>query len=1076
MVHNILRLGGLVRLRWPGGAPPPLWSVVGAVCLAAIFGTGSAAAQGAGLFVDAEPESAHPRVNAPDAPTAVGVAAQRQRAVRVDATRLAAARAAVERDGASRLTLNLFDDILLVAVIDQIAATSAGYSLSGRIDGEESSSMVLVVNGDVIAGEVSTLTGTYTLRTARDGTRVIRQLDPSTFPPEAPERQPPPSSARDRPGAGPILSADHARAAPGLVSAPLAVDASSAGPEDGSVIDILVAYTQAARTAEGGRDQIGALIDLMIAQTNLAFRYSGVITQLNLVHTAEVDYSVAEHPDVSLIYALEDPSDGHLDELHTMRDRHAADLVALIVTHPYPYGGEANAWWWHPHLEDTDPSRIAFSVTRSDVGPAFIHEIGHNLGVHHDRYAEIHACCTARDGGTRWNRPHPWSYGYVNQRAFEPGAPTSSRWGTIMSFGTQLQDAGFRHHHLSRFSNPDLSYRGDPMGDPGTAPSSDPIGPADARRTINETRVTVANFRIAPCPGGGQDGAVCDRKALEALYDATGGWNWTNTANWRTDAPLGRWHGVRTDSSGRVTRLDLAANGLIGRVPLDITNLSRLTHFDISGTAACIPTEVAFRTWRRNVSTVRGSTCIDPLTADRGALEALFDSTGGVDWTDRTNWKTDAPLDQWYGVETHGLRVSGLGLGGYDETARRHVGNGLAGSLPAELGALTDLRWLGIVGNPSLTGPLPAELGNLTNLTYLNIEVNSLTGTIPVELANLKSLNRLNLLANRLTGGIPAELGTLTDLVDLWLGHNELTGPVPAALGGLVNLRTLNLSSNQFTGPIPAVLGNLASLQRLDLGGNRLTGPIPRSLTRLSMLEFLDISNTRVCVPDDAAVQAWLATIADFRTSGLACGPRNRPPEAVGTLAPLTIGIDEAAVTVEVSGVFRDPDGDRLTFGASSSAPSVVTVGVSGSQVTLRPLAEGTALVTVTAADTDGSNTMASQSFAVTVYRAFTDHPIVPGVTPVRAVHFRELRARIDGVRMMRGLAGFAWTDPVLTAGVTPVRLVHLGELRSALAESYEAAGRPTPDWTDSATAVEAIPIRAAHLMELRAAVLALEE
>ena len=242
------------------------------------------------------------------------------------------------------------------------------------------------------------------------------------------------------------------------------------------------------------------------------------------------------------------------------------------------------------------------------------------------------------------------------------------------------------------------------------------------------------------------------------------------------------------------------------------------------------------------------------------------------------------------------------------------------------------------------------------------------------------------------------------------------------------------------------------------------------------MLEFLDISNTRMCVPDDAGVQAWLATIAEFRSSGLACGPRNRPPEAVGTLAPLTMGVDEAAVTVEVSGAFRDPDGDHLTFEANSSAPSVVRVGASGSRVTVRPVAEGTALVTVTAVDTDGSNTTASQSFAVTVYRPFTDHPIVPGVTPVRAVHFAELRSRIDGVRTTTGPGRFAWTDPVLRAGVTPVRLVHLEELRSALAEAYAAAGWPAPNWTDSATATEAVPIRAAHLMELRAAVLALEE
>ena len=121
--------------------------------------------------------------------------------------------------------------------------------------------------------------------------------------------------------------------------------------------------------------------------------------------------------------------------------------------------------------------------------------------------------------------------------------------------------------------------------------------------------------------------------------------------------------------------------------------------------------------------------------------------------------------------------------------------------------------------------------------------------------------------------------------------------------------------------------------------------------------------------------------------------------------------------------------------------------------MTVTPVSEGTALVTVTATDTGGSNTAATQAFTVTVPRSFTDHPIVPGVTPVRAVHFTELRTRIDGVRAAGGLGRYPWTDPVLSAGVTRVRLLHLLELRLALGAAYRAAGRPAPFWTDAAPA-----------------------
>ena len=74
----------------------------------------------------------------------------------------------------------------------------------------------------------------------------------------------------------------------------------------------------------------------------------------------------------------------------------------------------------------------------------------------------------------------------------------------------------------------------------------------------------------------------------------------------------------------------------------------------------------------------------------------------------------------------------------------------------------------------------------------------------------------------------------------------------------------------------------------------------------------------------------------------------------------------------------------------------------------------------------------------VTVYQAsptaFTDHPIERGVTPVKAIHFRELRARIDALRETAGRSGFRWTDGGLTPGVTPIKRVHLMELRAAVA------------------------------------------
>ena len=222
-------------------------------------------------------------------------------------------------------------------------------------------------------------------------------------------------------------------------------------------------------------------------------------------------------------------------------------------------------------------------------------------------------------------------------------------------------------------------------------------------------------------------------------------------------------------------------------------------------------------------------------------------------------------------------------------------------------------------------------------------------------------------------------------------------------------------------------------------------------------------------IRDKPAEEVVRSTYALWRTRS------NRPPKPVGALRPLTIGVDDGAVPLDVAAGFRDPDGDRLTYRAASSVPAVAATGVSGSTLTVTPVSAGRATVTVTASDPLGLSAM--QSFRVTVTApatgSFTDDPLVPGVTPVKAVHFRELRTRIDALRERAGLPRFGWTDPILEAGVTPVRLVHLLELESALAAVYEAVGQSGPLYTERARAGAAV--RAVQLMDLRAAVVALE-
>ena len=185
------------------------------------------------------------------------------------------------------------------------------------------------------------------------------------------------------------------------------------------------------------------------------------------------------------------------------------------------------------------------------------------------------------------------------------------------------------------------------------------------------------------------------------------------------------------------------------------------------------------------------------VNPDRAALVALYNATDGPNWVDNTNWLTDAPLGEWYGVSTDRQgRVVRLHLSG---------------------------RWDGraLVSTPhGLSGAIPPELGNLSRLEQLYLDQNALSGAIPPELGGLSNLVRLNLYRNELSGEIPPELGGLENLEGLSLGINDLSGPIPAGVGRPVGFDELGLQGNALSGPIPLELRNLSNLGVLNLGNN----------------------------------------------------------------------------------------------------------------------------------------------------------------------------------------------------------------------------------------------------------------
>ena len=230
--------------------------------------------------------------------------------------------------------------------------------------------------------------------------------------------------------------------------------------------------------------------------------------------------------------------------------------------------------------------------------------------------------------------------------------------------------------------------------------------------------------------------------------------------------------------------------------------------------------------------------------ADSLALVALYNTTNGSNWVDKSNW-LNGDVSNWFGVTVSNGRVTELNF----------RFNQLSGNIPPEIGQLTNLIKLDL-GVNQLSGSIPTELAQLTNLTLLDLGNNNLTGGLPPELEQLSKLTHFYLGNNQLTGAIPPELGNLNSLNYFFLHDNQFTGSIPPELGNL-NIIALGLNGNQFTGSIPVELGLITFLNFLDLSSNLLTGSVPAAITQLMYLNEFNLSDNKFTSLPDFSAKAY---------------------------------------------------------------------------------------------------------------------------------------------------------------------------------------------------------------------------
>jgi hypothetical protein len=406
-------------------------------------------------------------------------------------------------DGEIVLILNVFQGLEFTALIYKIEKKRSGsYSWYGTLKGIPMSRVVLVVNQNMVFGNISTIKRSYQIRQISDEIHAIYEIDPAKFPPTSDpivpkiELKPAPSSLGVSPIDGtnkikihisggtihlrggdaaihqnlfstPKFSQD---AAIPLPSTPTQSDALSplinlktpdlaTQYDDGSVIDILVVYTAEARIAEGGTSSIESIIDLAESETNEAYANSGVSHVINVVAKKEISFSESGF---SFSGFLASAQNGSISGLHDLRNEKAADLVVVLVKGDFSFCGLG-------YLMASVSSSFApfgYSVVASNCAAAgiltFPHEIGHNFGARHDRAVDN------TDGS-----PFDFNHGYVdNTNAFK----------TIMAYGSNFRYPGF--------SNPNVKYNGAVTG----KPEGNPLA-ADNRLTFQKTAYTVANFR-----------------------------------------------------------------------------------------------------------------------------------------------------------------------------------------------------------------------------------------------------------------------------------------------------------------------------------------------------------------------------------------------------------------------------------------------------------------------------------------------------------------------------------------------------------------------------------------------------
>ncbi len=192
------------------------------------------------------------------------------------------------------------------------------------------------------------------------------------------------------------------------------------------------------------------------------------------------------------------------------------------------------------------------------------------------------------------------------------------------------------------------------------------------------------------------------------------------------------------------------------------------------------------------------------------------------------------------------------------------------------------------------------------------------------------------------------------------------------AVGGSSFTRDLNASPEVFSDPDGDALSYTASSSAAGVATATITGSTLRVSPVASGTATITVT----------ANDGRSGTISTTFTATVGTASNN-PPVVANAIPNQSLMVGGASFTRDLNAspaVFNDPDGDALTYTASSSATNIATANISGSTLTVAPVAADNAMITITANDNKGGTV--STTFTVTVSPAVNRPPVVANAIP----------------------------------------------------------------------------------------------